>query len=297
MGENSVPFLCGGTFYILLLQSLKKDRRIRINDLDGYGAKEKAINDVTCLKGLVRTFYAFNEHFSDSTFTAHKDQYKFCRKNSTDWLKFETPALINAFNAKVKDNYAEALTAMNTFIDGYLDQCDLGEHLVRALLEVMDLDKTIGEDTLFYIQAGGRTVSKTDLLALPKINARQFLLAVWHFIVTERGSENVKGSDTVEAWLQHTGKQAAYKYAGTMGDEYALDKEITFEAVDVESVEDAADFVEEAEKVEGTVESEEDTGKQDQGEKTVNEILNTQAVFNQRAEKIVNIGHVDHLEI
>ena len=73
MTKTNVPFLCGGTFYILVLQALKKDRRIRMNDLDGTNAKDRSINDVTCLKGLVRTFYDFNECYSDSTFTAHKD--------------------------------------------------------------------------------------------------------------------------------------------------------------------------------------------------------------------------------
>lgn len=95
---------------------IKRIRRIRLNDLDGYKAKEKAINDVTCLKGLVRTFYDFNEHFSGSTFTAHKNQYKLCEKNSTDWLQFENRYLVDAYDKKVRGNYALALEEMDSFM-------------------------------------------------------------------------------------------------------------------------------------------------------------------------------------
>ena len=193
MGEMNIPFLCGGTFYILLLQALKKDRRIRLNELDGYKAKEKAINDVTCLKGLVRTFYDFNEHFSDSTFTAHKHQYKLCEKNSTDWLQFENQYLVDAYDKKIRGNYALALEEMDSFIDAFIDDGDLGKKLVRALLEVIDLDRTIEDDAEFVVQAGGRVIDKKGLLKLSNIGARPFLLSVWHFIITKRGSENTLG--------------------------------------------------------------------------------------------------------
>lgn len=299
MDGNNIPFLCGGTFYILLLQALKKDRRIRVNDLDGAGARDKAINDVTCLKGLVRTFYRFNEYLSDSTFTSHKDQYKFCRTNSTEWLQFENASLINAFDESVKEDYSSMLKSMNKFIDVYLDHTDLGEHLIRALMEVIYLDTEIEEATPFYMYQGGKTISRLELLNLPKINARRFLLAVWHFIITQRGSDNIRGAETVEAWMQNAGKHSPYKFVGTVGNEYAREKEISFENVVLDPIEESVSFDAdtEAETVESTVESEEDSQQQKNGEKTVNEILNVQAVFNQRAEKIVNIGHVEHLEI
>ena len=294
MDEIKVPYLCGGTFYILLLQSLKKDRRIRINDLDGVGAKDKSINDVTCLKGLVRTFYSFNEHYSASTFTAHKDKFKFCKTNSTDWLQFEKKTLVDAFDKKVRMDYASALAAMNTFIDTYLDDGELGQKLVRALLEVIDLDKGIKNQDPFYIQAGERTVCKTELLQLPQIDARPFLLAVWHYIIVNRGSDNVKGEATANAWLVNSGKQAPYKYVGTVGDNYAQGVEISFDNRDADPVETAADNTTEEE--DPAVEN--DYEKEDKyEEQTVHQSLTAGVVFNQHAEKIVNIGHVDHLEI
>ena len=301
MGEMNIPFLCGGTFYILLLQALKKDRRIRLNELDGYKAKEKAINDVTCLKGLVRTFYDFNEHFSDSTFTAHKHQYKLCEKNSTDWLQFENQYLVDAYDKKIRGNYALALEEMDSFIDAFIDDGDLGKKLVRALLEVIDLDRTIDDDAEFVVQAGGRVIDKKGLLKLSNIGARPFLLSVWHFIITKRGSENTLGTETVGQWLYHETSQAPYKYVGTVGERYALDKEISFERVVADSV-DESGTPESTEYTDSDNKAEEDRDdeyceQREAGGQGTNQILNAQTVFNQRAEKIVNIEHVEHLQI
>lgn len=301
MGEMNIPFLCGGTFYILLLQALKKDRRIRLNELDGYKAKEKAINDVTCLKGLVRTFYDFNEHFSDSTFTAHKNQYKLCEKNSTGWLQFETQYLVDAYDKKVRGSYALALEEMDRFIDAFIDEGDLGKKLIRALLEVIDLDRTIDDDAEFVIQASGRVINKKGLLKLSNIEARPFLLSIWHFIITKRGSENTLGAETVGQWLHHETSQAPYKYVGTVGECYALDKEISFEKVVADSV-DESGAPENTEYTNSDNKSEEDqddecSEQREAGGQGTNQILNAQTVFNQRAEKIVNIEHVEHLQI
>lgn len=301
MGEMNIPFLCGGTFYILLLQALKKDRRIRLNDLDGYKAKEKAINDVTCLKGLVRTFYDFNEHFSDSTFTAHKHQYKLCEKNSTDWLQFENQYLVDAYDKKIRGNYALALEEMDSFIDAFIDDGDLGKKLVRALLEVIDLDRTIDDDAEFVVQAGGRVIDKKGLLKLSNIGARPFLLSVWHFIITKRGSENTLGTETVGQWLYHETSQAPYKYVGTVGERYALDKEISFKKAVTDSV-DESGTPESTEYTDSDNKAEEDRDdeyceQREAGGQGTNQILNAQTVFNQRAEKIVNIEHVEHLQI
>ena len=301
MGEMNIPFLCGGTFYILLLQALKKDRRIRLNDLDGYKAKEKAINDVTCLKGLVRTFNDFNEQFPASTFNAHKHQYKLCEKNSTDWLQFENQYLVDAYDKKIRGNYALALEEMDSFIDAFIDDGDLGKKLVRALLEVIDLDRTIDDDAEFVVQAGGRVIDKKGLLKLSNIGARPFLLSVWHFIITKRGSENTLGTETVGQWLYHETSQAPYKYVGTVGERYALDKEISFERVVADSV-DESGTPESTEYTDSDNKAEEDRDdeyceQREAGGQGTNQILNAQTVFNQRAEKIVNIEHVEHLQI
>lgn len=296
MIKDSVPFLCGGTFYILLLQALKKDRRIRVNDLDGHKAKEKSINDVTCLKGLVRTFYDFNEYLSDSTFNAHKNQYKMCEKNSTEWLRFETQYLIDAYDEKVRSDYASALADMDGFIDTFIDDGDLGKKLVRALLEVIDKDQTIEDETEFIIWEDGKTIDKKNLLALPRIEARIFILSVWHFIVTSRGTLNTNGTRTVGEWLHHDTSQAPYKYIGTVGNNYATDKDISYEKIIVERAEEAevsdnTDFMDTEDKNEDNADQGKSAGQ------ATNQVLNAQTVFNQRAEKIVNIEHVDHLEI
>lgn len=190
---------------------------------------------------------------------------------------------------------------MDSFIDAFIDDGDLGRKLVRALLEVIDLDKTIDDDAEFVVQAGGRVIDKKSLLKLPDIGARPFLLSIWHFIITKRGSENILGAGTVGQWLHHETSHAPYKYVGTVGERYALDKRISFEKI----VTDSADESGEPENIEYTNsdnKAEEDLSdecykQREAGEQGTNQILNAQTVFNQRAEKIVNIEHVKHLQI
>lgn len=292
MSEKRIPYLCGGTFLILLLQSLKKDRRIRINDLDGAAAKDKSINDVTVLKGLVRTFYAFNEHLSDSTFTAHKNDYKLCQKNSTDWLRFENERLVCTYDSKVLEHFSEAMTEMDKFIDIYLDTGDGGKDLIRALLELIYLDESISDDDEFICGPNAQGISKRKLIEQRKHNARPFLLGVWHYIIKYRGTKNTYGADTVGMWLTHDASQAPYKYVGKLGEQFALDKEISFDKIDYSDVSD-----EEPEVVFEDDADTEEASKKTYEERTVNQILNTPAIINQHAEKIVNIGYVDHLEI
>lgn len=287
MSKNNVPYLCGGTFYMLLLQSLK-DRRIRINDLDGVGAKEKAINEVTCLKGLVKVFYNFNVNYSESTFTAHKNDYKLCAKNSTDWLRFETQYLVDEFDNMVKEHYGSALMKMNEFVDSFIDEGDRGKRLVRALLEVIYLDGSIRSDDVFFSQSNGVSITKQNLLDLDRIEARPFLLGVWHFIITNRQEHNIDGVQTIDAWTEQLGKQKPYKFVGTVGSKYALDKNITYECQEA--------VQEESENYNDYHGDEQQQSNEYDG-KTVNQILNTPAIINQTAEKIVNIGHVEHLEI
>ena len=224
-----------------------------------------------------------------------------CEKNSTDWLRFETQYLVDAYDKKVRGNYALALEEMDSFIDAFIDDGDLGKKLVRALLEVIDLDRTIEDDAEFVVQAGGRVIDKKGLLKLSNIGARPFLLSVWHFIITKRGSENTLGAETVGQWLHHKTSQAPYKYVGTVGERYALDKEISFKKVVTNSV-DESGTPESTEYTDSDNKAEEDRDdeyckQREAGGQGTNQILNAQTVFNQRAEKIVNIEHVEHLQI
>lgn len=225
MDKKKVPYLCGGTFFILILQALKKNRRIRINDLDGKKAKEDAINEVSCLKGLMKTFYDFNENYSGSTFSKHKNQFKLCETNSTEWLQLESQSLIDNFDEKVRSNYPLALAAMNTFVEDFIDEGELGKKLIRALLEVIHLDDTILPNAEFFCLYDGSTQTKAQLEKIDKIDIQPFLLGIWHYIITNR-VKNTDGAKTVASWLKHDAPQAPYKYVGTMGERYALNVDI-----------------------------------------------------------------------
>lgn len=294
MAEKTVPYLCGGTFYILVLQALKKGRKERYNDLDGYRAKVQSPNEINVLKGLVRIYYDEDNFYSDNTFSGNRTEYKMCRMNSSGWLAFENQSLIDEFDKKVKGSYEQAMSDMDAFLDTYIDKGKRGEKLVRALLEVLNEDRTIPVGQTFFL--GGREISKKRLLEKKSIDAGQFLLAIWHFIIVNRGKKNIDGSATVEQWLQKKKDGEThdkYTYAGHVGEKYALDVKIDFNKDDCFS--DADETVDTDEESENNAE---DGQPQDAGSsQTVNNILNTNTVFVQKADQIFNIGHIDHLEI
>lgn len=87
---------------------------------------------------------------------------------------------------------------MCDFTTAFIDENNMGNWLVRAILEVIHSDESITEE-LFYIESGGQPYDKKHLLMAEEIALQPFLLGGWHFIIKYR-ADNTIGAETFNSW-------------------------------------------------------------------------------------------------
>lgn len=197
MKNIALPRLCGGTFFVLLLQALKPRTKARATYVGG----SDGLNETDVLINLIRVAQSNYPEPPSSTFPQNTSAYKSCTKSGGTYLPFEDSAFIMAFDNCVKSDYPTSLAAMSGFVDSFIDVSAMGKHinLVKALLELIDADETISDSDVFYIGHGIPPVAKRDIRGITDICLPSFLLGVWHFIVTYR-SDNKVGKSTYDQW-------------------------------------------------------------------------------------------------
>jgi hypothetical protein len=199
--------LCGGSFFVLLLQAKKQRTSARAKT----GGDTDGLSDTDILLGLIRV--ANPKHRAPSkdskdSFRTKTSQYKSCRTSSGVYLPFTENQFIEKFDQRVKHQYPEVLSAMLSFISTFIDCGGKGVWLVAALLELIKLDNSIADDELFYIENGTQPLSKKDLLNLSEISLQSFLLGIWHYIIVTRPNNKI-GRNTFEHWHKKSASERA----------------------------------------------------------------------------------------
>jgi len=215
MDFNEYPRLCGGTFFTLILQALRQ----RMNAREHYNGDSDGLSDPEVLVGLLRVI---NPAYTDPGKEKLKtivNNYKRCETSTSTYLPFDDDQVINAFDKTVRTDYQTALNQMIEFVNGFLD---LGEPvhkdvgLVRALIDLIQQDRSIKENDEFYIEPNGQTKKKTALGGLKTVCLPSFLLGVWHYVVVNR-KDNSVGKKTYDIWCPSTGG-GQRKYTAHMGE-------------------------------------------------------------------------------
>lgn len=78
---------------------------------------------------------------------------------------------------------------MIIFVKNFIDAgASVGkhEHLVKALVDLIQKDQSIPGETEFYIGENGEKIKKVALGDLKKVCLPSFLLGVWHYVVLNR---------------------------------------------------------------------------------------------------------------
>lgn len=279
MDSNEYPRLCGGTFFTLILQALRQ----RMNAREHYSGDSDGLSDPEVLVGLLKVINSAYEDPGKEKLKTIANNYKRCETSTSTYLPFGDDQVINAFDKTIRTDYQTVLNGMIEFVNGFLD---LGKSvrkdvsLVRALIDLIQQDKSIKEDDEFYIEPNGQTKKKTVLGGLKEVCLPSFLLGVWHYVVVNR-KDNSIGKETYDVWCPSTGG-GQRKYTAHMGEEI-LDGLTTY-------------CIDAAEKTEADTETAETVVIEDTPEQTVQQTVNNPFVFNfnQYGNNGTQIGHIEN---
>ena len=220
MAENRKYILCGGTFLVLLFRARKQ----RVAARKKAGGESDGLSDSEVFTGLIQVAFPDFVPPAGRSMKTYTTNYKNCTLSSNEILPFEKDELIEAFDKSVKEDYHVPLGRMKNFIERYIDDKNMGNWLVRAVLEVVEHDDI--QDELFYI-ADSDPYDKKHLMDIGEIVLPSFLLGIWHFIILNR-RDNKAGRATYEMWHKKPETlKGRWEFVGDIGKNWVRQVNVT----------------------------------------------------------------------
>ena len=211
MKSKSVPHLCGGIFFGLLFEARKPSRKAR-NRLKG-GSDGLSLPNIYA--GLIEVVTGEDlTSTAGNTLRKCATNYRKCENSSGDYVPFTRVSTQNAFRFKYATEKSQLLERMAKFVEKYLNK-DKCVWLVSALIETIQSDKTISENTLIAINYD-ECVSVKELHTVKKIILLPFLLSVLYYIVI-KCPDCESGKNTFLAWYSQSKPNAEWKFNSTIG--------------------------------------------------------------------------------
>lgn len=214
MDSNIKMRLCGGTFFVLLLEARASRRSSRIRE--GRPSDGKSNSEI-----LKRLLYLVNTDIEISeqgnSFKTFTSDYKNCRTSDAQYINLTDEYLVNEFDTNIKTNYYEYLEFFDGLFRNALNWESKGPWLVAALIDLIENDDTIPSNALFYVRPYGHTVAKSELRNIECICIKSFILGVWHYIVANI-KDNTVGVETLDYFFNATsGTRIERKFSSNIG--------------------------------------------------------------------------------
>ena len=292
MTKKNTPYLCGGTFFALLLQAKRFRRKAR----DKFQGGTDGLNDTDVMKGLIYVITGQAVDPYNDSFKKNTSEYKSCKYNGGTYIPFNEVSTINNFDNAVKNKYSDTLDRMSEFTNEYLivESSEKREWLIKALLDVIEQDVEIKDKDLFYICSNGYAVSKSALSEISNIEFEPFLVGVLHYILINR-KNNALGRSTFESWHTRPSAHSEWNFVSDIG--CGVTRSITVFMMAVKK-EDYADFTESNKSnAEEEPEIAIDDDEAESSTQNVTQIVNNPTIVNQYGEKNIHIDHVDTLNL
>lgn len=262
MTNNDYPRLCGGTFFILVLQALRQRMKAR----EHYKGESDGLKDPNVLVGLIKVINPDYQEPSGDALKGKTNDFKSCKTSTGQYLPFGDTIEVEEFDSRVQTSYASALGQMDNFVGQFLETgtaVKKDERLVKALIDLIQQDESIDAEEEFYILESGEKIKKAALGDLTTVCLPAFLLGVWHYVVVNR-KDNQVGKDTYNQWCPLAGG-GPRAYKGSMGKSITQEVSVytntnVADEVIIEDVEDgdpnddigsADDFSEQAQSTQG----------------------------------------------
>lgn len=214
MTNNDYPRLCGGTFFILVLQALRQRMKAR----EHYKGESDGLKDPNVLVGLIKVINPDYQEPSGDALKGKTNDFKSCKTSTGQYLPFGNTVEVEEFDSRVQTAYASALGQMDNFVGQFLETgtaVKKDERLVKALIDLIQQDESIDAEEEFYILETGEKIKKAALGDLTTVCLPAFLLGVWHYVVVNR-KDNQVGKATYNQWCPPAGG-GPRAYTGRMG--------------------------------------------------------------------------------
>ena len=207
MSLQNIPFLCGGIFFNLLLQTRKP--RTKARSKQKYGTDGLSAPEV--MKGLVYVITG-NELSKNGDFSKSTSEFRTCKINSSTYIPFEDNVITAFFNDAVTKKDPDTQKRMSEFIDAFVNPALL-EWLAKSLIETIYNDKGISNETEFLIsQTASLSVDK--LVKVKNIEIEIFLLSIMKYIFSNR-INNTLGIETFKAWFDRKSERSEWKFTNS----------------------------------------------------------------------------------
>lgn len=278
MTNTDIPRLCGGTVFTLILEARQQRYGVR----EHFAGDSDGLSEMDTLIGLAQVMVPDLKRPAktrEDVVQGNTTEFKICKTaGGKGYYPFSNRQAKKAFDDRVKGNYAEALKAMCDFVNNFIWVRGSGkkdENLVKALLDLIEQDGSIGDRQVFYITPDGKPVAKQKINQIDgnEICLQSFLLGVWHFAIM-RQEGNTIGKATINDWCPSKGG-APREYEGHMGE--GLSRSFRLAYMDETNIPDSTD---KAEYIDAVVVEEAETTESDPQPQVVNQSVNNPVVIN-----------------
>jgi len=206
MSSQKDVLLSAGLLF-LLIDEIKLDKLTQEYYLAGNSdpqAKPIVLSDL---------IYVFTEH-KYTIPDPECSKFITCGSNGSKNIPFNKQSYADTFDDMINNNYPVALSRMKRFLNDHIDR-NREKWLVKALIDVIENDDAIGDETLLFINENGSPVKKSALSSIDDYCVDSLVLGVLHYLVVHRNGMNRQGAG---AFKENSCKENnEHKYNGSFG--------------------------------------------------------------------------------
>lgn len=285
MENKTIPFLCGGTFFIQILRA----RRRRKSPAELAKGQKESLSEPELFRRLISIYHLNDFNPAGSSLKTNASRFKQCQDNLILFIEFNDYDKRRNFKEDIQKEDSKAFSAMVQFVRDFIDESAY-EQLVRNLLGLIQEDSSIPANESFFIWP--EWIEKQSLITRTEINLPDFLLGIWLYIATKRSAENIKGADTYRSWYPAGKKQ----YMGNVG--YCVNQELQVTCNESARYSTSASVLD-GENNQESEKAHEASDSSDTEEKSYSktQIIQHATIVNQHGETNLHINHVDTLNL
>ncbi|MBR0233006.1 MAG: hypothetical protein IJQ47_03070 [Synergistaceae bacterium] len=288
-----IPKLRGNTFLTLLLRSGVQE----LGEAPKWGENNGGITRANMFADLLRMAQPVYSPRNLKTLQSYFSQYLSGERPFSDaYFDFEKSGFRHGLENRINSDYQTVLAEMDRFYCKYLRKSDIDrQQLVGGIVDTILQDQTFSGK----FNVGDIIVDKKDLNSVKSFTLQPFLVSVWNEILMSH-PDTSEGKDTYMSWTKEAGYNSPRSIVTQIGVERA--KEITVSdkisgGNIMKSIPEQPDQPDQT-GTEATAENNEQKKASEQAKNATTQqtVSHNGHVYNQNAEKIFNIEHIENFK-